>query len=194
MNIAEVLHDNAALRPEAIALIDAKRGHSRGLTFSELEQAAGQVARLLRQSGLERGNTVLVLHPMSAELYIVLVAIFRLGLVAMFLEPSAGREHINRCCTLRPPEGIVASARAHLLRFGRRSFAVFLPSSPSVRECQVQSRCNAPNGYDISRRFSLAHRILPHCSLSRAAALPNQRRLSAGMAFFWHNTARWKTL
>ena len=92
MNIAEVLRDQAELRPEAVALIDVKRGRSRSLTFAELERAASRVAMLLHQSGLERGDTVLVLHPMSAELYIALMAIFRLGLVAMFLDPSAGRE------------------------------------------------------------------------------------------------------
>jgi len=116
MNIAEVLRTQAELCPEAIALIDVNRGRSRSLSFAELEQAAGRVAMLLHQSGLKRGDTVLVLHPMSAELYIILTAIFRLGLVAMFLDPSAGREHIKHCCTLRPPKAMIASSRAHLLR------------------------------------------------------------------------------
>ena len=112
MNIAEVLRDQAELRPEAIALIDATRGRSRSLTFAELEQAAGRVAMLLHQSGLEPGDTVLVLHPMSAELYITLTAIFRLAMVAMFLDPSAGGQHIDNCSALRPPKGFIASARA----------------------------------------------------------------------------------
>lgn len=116
MNIAEVLRNRVEVQPETIALIDVTRGRSRCLTLAELQQAAGRVAMLLYQSGLRRGDTVLVFHPMSAELYIVLTAIFRMGLVAMFLDPSAGREHIKRGCELRPPRAMIASAKAHLLR------------------------------------------------------------------------------
>ncbi|NQT38377.1 MAG: AMP-binding protein [Planctomycetes bacterium] len=116
MNIAELLRDQAELRPEAIALIDVKRGRSRRFTFAELDRAGSRVAMLLHQSGLEPGDTVLVLHPMSAELYIVLTAIFRLGLVAMFVDPSEGRKHIERSCALQPPQAVIASLKAHFLR------------------------------------------------------------------------------
>jgi acyl-CoA synthetase (AMP-forming)/AMP-acid ligase II len=52
---------------------------------------------------------------MSAELYVVLLGVFRLGAVAMFLDPSAGREHIEQCCALQPPRALIASPKAHLL-------------------------------------------------------------------------------
>ena len=131
MNIAEVLRDQAKLRPEAVALMDVRRGRSRSLTFVELERAASRVATLLQQSGLERGDTVLVLQPMSAELYIALMAIFRLGLVAMFLDPSAGREHIKHCCLRQPPKGFIASSLAHLLRL-RSSALQRIPKKFSI--------------------------------------------------------------
>jgi acyl-CoA synthetase (AMP-forming)/AMP-acid ligase II len=86
------------------------------MTFAQLDQAAARVARLLEQHGLKQGDTVLVLQPMSAELYVVLLALFQRGLVAMFLDPSAGRVHVNRCCALRAPQALIASAKAHLLR------------------------------------------------------------------------------
>jgi len=60
---------------------------------------------------------VLVLQPMSADLYVTLTALFRLGLVAMLLDPAAGREHIARCCAALPPKAFIGSAQAHLLRF-----------------------------------------------------------------------------
>jgi acyl-CoA synthetase (AMP-forming)/AMP-acid ligase II len=58
---------------------------------------------------------VLIFYPMSAELYAALLALFRLGLVAMFLDPGAGREHIERCCTLNPPRALIAGTRAQFL-------------------------------------------------------------------------------
>jgi acyl-CoA synthetase (AMP-forming)/AMP-acid ligase II len=53
---------------------------------------------------------------MSAELYVALVALFRLRLVAMVLDPSAGREHIELCCALHAPRGLIASSKVHILR------------------------------------------------------------------------------
>jgi acyl-CoA synthetase (AMP-forming)/AMP-acid ligase II len=34
----------------------------------------------------------------------------------MFLDPSAGRDHIERCCALRAPDAFVGGIKAHLLR------------------------------------------------------------------------------
>ncbi len=117
MNIVEELRAQSRTRPDAIAIIETRRGRSHSITFAELERASAQAAALLRRAGLQPGDAILVFHPMSAELYIALSAIFRLGLVAMFLDPSAGKEHINRCCALYPPRGLIATSKAHLLRF-----------------------------------------------------------------------------
>src|SRR5574341_454598 len=104
MNIGEILKERSSTCPEAVAILDTHRGHPRALTFAGLDRASAQAAALLRQAGLQPGEAVLVLYPMSAELYIALLAIFRLGLVAMFLDPSAGMEQIARCCELCPPK------------------------------------------------------------------------------------------
>ena len=62
-----------------VALMDAQRGRVRRMTFCELEQAAGRTATLLGESGLRAGDTVLVFHPMSQELYVALGALLRQG-------------------------------------------------------------------------------------------------------------------
>ena len=116
MNVAEILRSHADAYPTEIALIDGHRGRSRSMTYQELERSAGRTANLFRQSGLNTGDAVLVFHPMSAELYVVLAAIFRAGLTAVFIDPSANRKLIEQCCSLLPPRGLVASSRAHLLR------------------------------------------------------------------------------
>jgi acyl-CoA synthetase (AMP-forming)/AMP-acid ligase II len=116
MNIALVLQAHARAAPAQSAIIDTCHGRSRITTFADLEDAAGRAAGLLRRQGLRPGDVVLVLQPMSAELYIVLAALFRLRLVAMFLDPSAGREHVERCCAMNPPRALIAGPAAHLLR------------------------------------------------------------------------------
>jgi len=116
MNVIELLRSRAAASPDAPAIIDALRGRSRVFSFAALERASARAAGLLHAARLRPGDGVLVLLPMSTELYVALLAVFRLGMVALILDPSAGRDHIERCCALHPPQALIASVRAHLLR------------------------------------------------------------------------------
>jgi acyl-CoA synthetase (AMP-forming)/AMP-acid ligase II len=111
-----------------VAIIDPWRRRSRLTTFAQLDEAAARAASLLEQHGLRPGDAVLVFHPMSAELYTALLALFQLGLVAMFLDPSAGKEHIEHCCALHRPKAMIASTKAHLLRLW----------SPALREIPLK--------------------------------------------------------
>ncbi|MFO0263584.1 MAG: AMP-binding protein, partial [Planctomycetota bacterium] len=92
--------------PDATAIIDYRGGKPRTLSFEELDRSAGQLAALLRQTGLQTGETVLILCPMSAELYLMLAAIFRLGLVALFLDPSTPREQLESSLKGRLPRAL----------------------------------------------------------------------------------------
>ncbi len=116
MNIVEIFEQRARTHPDLPAIIDTQLGKSRVTTFAELDSASRKIAALLQREGLRAGDTVLVFYPMSAELYITLGAIFRLGMIAMFLDPSAGREHLESCCQLHQPQALIASPKAHLLR------------------------------------------------------------------------------
>ncbi len=116
MNVCDLLRSRAAAIPNAPAIIDARPGHGRVVSFAELEDTSARAAGLLHAAGLRLGDGVLVLLPMSADLYAALLAVFRVGLVALILDPSAGREHIERCCAMYPPQALIAGARGHLLR------------------------------------------------------------------------------
>src|SRR5262249_45615201 len=45
---------------------------------------------------------------------------FRLGLVAMFVDPSLGRSQVERCSALVRPRGFVGTWRAHVLSWASR--------------------------------------------------------------------------
>lgn len=151
MNIAELLQAQARERPHAAAII----GRSGIISFAELERAAGQTAALLEEQGLQAGDGVLVFQPMSGELYVILSALFRLGAVAMFLDPGAGREHMERCCEIYPPKAIIASPRALLL----------LWVSPGLRRIPRRYVCGQffPGAVSLRRakRFMPLTRIAP---------------------------------
>ncbi len=158
MNIVEVLARHAIDRPRAPAIVERTWfGRSRHITFGGLHDAAARGASLLWRSGLRPGDAVLVFHPMAAELYVTLVAMFRLNLVAMFLDPSAGREHVERCCELHPPKALLASTKAHLLRL----------RSPALRRIPIKFTVG-PLPVPGARRWSGYARLRAHDKILKA--------------------------
>jgi acyl-CoA synthetase (AMP-forming)/AMP-acid ligase II len=158
MNLAHTLLEQARIRPNAPAIIDMHKGRSRITTFAELDRASARVARMLANHGLQPGDTVLVFHPMSAELYTALLALFRQRLVAMFLDPSAGRDHIERCCAMHPPKALIAGTKAHLLRL----------VVPALRRIPVKFVIGFPVPFAV--RWSTAARLEPLTNVHDCAA------------------------
>ncbi len=116
MNIAEILAEHSHVHGDAPALIEVRVGHDRTTTFRELEAASARIAAQLAQSGVAAGDAVLVMHGMSAELYAFLIGLFRIGAVAIFVDPSAGWSLLDRCLQNHPPKAFFGSLKAHLLR------------------------------------------------------------------------------
>ncbi len=114
MNLFSLFKRQVDLRPDAAALIDV--GDNRSWTFSEIERASRDMAARLADAGLARGDGVLLFVPMSVRLYVTLLACFRLGLVAIVIDPYAGRAHVERCCRRYPPRAMIGTPKAQLLR------------------------------------------------------------------------------
>ena len=121
MNICHILIEQAAQRPDQPAIIEAAGRSTRALTFAQIANRSARAASLFSMLGLTRGDRILLFQPMSIELYVALLGIFRLGLVATVLDPSAGWKHIEQCCAIACPKAFLGPAQAHLLRFLSRS-------------------------------------------------------------------------
>lgn len=117
MNIAHLLSERVAVSGDRLAIIDNSRGANRTFTFTELELAASRIAAQLHAAGLRPGDAIVLLQPVSADLYILFIAILRSGFVALFIDPSAGPDSIERSCAIHPPKAFIGCGRAHWLRF-----------------------------------------------------------------------------
>jgi len=149
VNASGLLVQQAAERPDAPAIIEGVQ--STPLTFRALDAAASNIAGQLRRRGLNPGDSVLVLVPMSASLYVVLAALLRLGAVAMFPDPSSGLDDVERSCRINPPAAFIGSPRAHLLRvFSRGVRRIPLKfSTGSLVPGAVSLRPMVPGGTSI---------------------------------------------
>jgi len=114
--IPEILRENAARWPDREAIVATRAGRDFTVTFSDLERRAALFAGKLHEHGIRPGDPVLVFVPMSIELYVALLGIFRLGAVAVFLDPSAGMRHINACCGRLPPRALISVLPLRLIR------------------------------------------------------------------------------
>ena len=139
--IFSILSRNAAKWPDQPALIATIRSRDTQLSFSELASSAENFAAHLAECGIRKGDPVLVFVPMSIELYVSLLGLFRIGAVAVFVDPSSGLAHINACCKRLPPKALISIRSLRCLRpfvSGlRRIPLVFAP--PPIR-AETQNR------------------------------------------------------
>lgn len=119
-NIVAFFDHWAARAPERPALVFPRRTR-RGLSydvlsFRQLDERARRLATGLRGLGLGPGERVMVLVPISPELYTLLIALARIGAVAVFLDPWVGSATRRAAAELIAPRGFVGIPKAHLLR------------------------------------------------------------------------------
>jgi acyl-CoA synthetase (AMP-forming)/AMP-acid ligase II len=112
MNIASLLQQQAERFGDRPAIIE----RNRRITFAELDRAAASAAADLSAAGLTTGMRALVFSPMSIALYTTIIGLFRLGVTAVFVDPSAGRARLDSCVARVRPAAFVAVPHAHLLR------------------------------------------------------------------------------
>lgn len=121
MNISDLLEEQGRLRYNEIAIISSKGK----CTFGELLKASQEGAVFLSSLQIKKGDFVLVFVPMSIELYEVLFSIWRLGAIAMFIDPSVGKETIQKCCQR-------IQAKAFIGGFAGQIFRLMIPALKSI--------------------------------------------------------------
>lgn len=115
-NIVETLGGYAKQAPDAPALIEGLGARRRITTFGEIEKLSGTWSATLAQRGVKSGDHVLILQPVALELYLALLAVFRLGAIAVFPDPQALRASIETACERVRPVAMIGGWPAQILR------------------------------------------------------------------------------
>ena len=100
-------------RPDVPALID---GRGRITSYAMLAAMSAKRALAFRRAGVGRGDVVLVARGVSPELYASLLALFRLGAVAMFPEPAAGLAGLAVAVEAARPRAMIAGGLGRAVR------------------------------------------------------------------------------
>ncbi|MBN2683747.1 MAG: AMP-binding protein [Pontiellaceae bacterium] len=118
-NITSMLDQAAARVPDRPALVLG----GQPISFRSLSQEVNQCANLLTHLGLKRGQRMIIMIPMSPELYIVMLAIIRCGAVAVFVDPWISMRQIAAFSAFADPAGFIGIPKSHLLRLMNHKLA-----------------------------------------------------------------------
>lgn len=113
MNLIESFLAQVAVRPDAAAIVTPK---GRVVTYAELARTSDARAHAYECSGIEAGDVILIARGVSVELYETLLAVFRLGAVAMFPEPAAGIKGLRLAVQAVRPKAIATAGLGSVLR------------------------------------------------------------------------------
>ncbi len=115
-NVVKYLRESAERNPSRTAIFHpAKKGMS-SISYSELWSRIDKFSSALASLGLEPGDRVIVMIPMSVELYIALLGIIKLGALAVFADPWVKMKQIVAFCRFASPKGFIGIPKSHILR------------------------------------------------------------------------------
>lgn len=121
-NIAGFLSVVAAIRPHEAAIIvpsrrdSASKGACTRLSFEQLDQDSGDVARGLLASGLQRGDRCALMVTPGIDFFTLIFGLFKAGIVPVLIDPGIGLKPLKACLDKIEPRGFIGITKAHVAR------------------------------------------------------------------------------
>ncbi len=112
----------AAQRPDALAVAAPRTSSLRGpgdyarLTFRELDQDSNRIASGLARFGVTPGTRLALLVRPGIDFVSLVFALFKVGAVAILIDPGMGRKNLVACLSAAEPAGFVAIPLAQAIR------------------------------------------------------------------------------
>jgi olefin beta-lactone synthetase len=140
VNVADHLTALAAREPERAAVVWPRLRRDRieitQLTYAELDQLSGHLARGMDDIGIRRGvRTVLMVRP-SFDFFSLTFALFKVGAVPVLIDPGMGIRNLGKCLSEAEPEAFIGIPKAHvarrILRWAKGSIRITLTTGSRV--------------------------------------------------------------
>lgn len=113
-NMSELLFEQASAQPDKVAIViphDLKTRpwcRNETYTFESLDRFTRGIMAGLRAQGLGEGDRILVLFPVSGELYALCTAIYAIGAVAVLIDPGMGAKRIRQALDTASPKAVIS--------------------------------------------------------------------------------------
>lgn len=123
-NVTYRLDEYAALYPDKTILIAPRKVRSQRtgeieyspITFAQFQSSVNRLANSLADLGLHKGDKVVVMVPISIDLYIIMISLLKMGAVAVFIDSGVGVKQTIHCCKITRPTAVIGIRKFHFLR------------------------------------------------------------------------------
>lgn len=109
MNIIEVLKK---IPGDKLALAHKNQT----INYHQLNEKSRAIAYCLKQHGVNHQHNALLFIPLSLELYIIFLALIRIGCTVVLVDPTASKKNMRHAIAQVKPDVFIAIPKAHLLR------------------------------------------------------------------------------
>ena len=113
-NIAALLADWARRDPEAPAVLRASRSGQTAIGFGRLDATSHAIAIGLRAMGISPGTRALMMVPPGPDLFQLVFAVLKAGVVPVLIDPGIGRKYLGQCTREAEPEVFIGIPKAIL--------------------------------------------------------------------------------
>lgn len=122
MNVASLLPQFAKDTPDKVAVLAPYKNifgklRYNDLTFKELEMRSNHLAHYLLESGLKEGDRILVFVKPCTHFSVITFALFRAGLIPVFLDPGMGRKNLLNAIKQIKPTGLIGETIISVAKF-----------------------------------------------------------------------------
>lgn len=157
MNIAADFSNTSKLYPNKKAIILPIREGSnytyQTISFHELEQLSNRYANGLVKNGIVKGTKVLLFVRPSLRFHAIVIAVMKVGAVAVFIDPAMGRPNLLNALEEAQPEALIAEPRALLLKVFYRSRVKYIKKIITVGDIAWPSTIKLTSFENESDRF-----------------------------------------
>ncbi|MFN6946410.1 MAG: AMP-binding protein [Cytophagaceae bacterium] len=110
-NVVDLFFESAQKYPDRTAIVYKNEQAS----FGELAQEVNYTASHFVTKGISKGDRVLIFVPMSLDLYRILLALFRIGATAVFLDEWVSKARMEECCKVAQCKAFIGIPKARVL-------------------------------------------------------------------------------
>ena len=129
-NIASVFEQAAKATPNKVAFISDHKH----ITYQQLLEKVEQCSARYQSKGIQKGTKVLLLIPVSIELYINMLALFRIGAIIVFVDEWSSSKRIKECISIVGIDVLITTWKGRffsLLKSGLRK----IPKTIVYKDC-----------------------------------------------------------
>ncbi|HET6992904.1 MAG TPA: AMP-binding protein, partial [Bacteroidia bacterium] len=112
-NIVDLFFEAAERNPQKTAIVYKDRK----ISFGEFRNQVTDTAAYFLKKGIRKGDRVLIFVPMSFDLYRIVLALFRIGATAVFLDEWVSKKRMEECCKVAQCKAFIGIFKIRFLSF-----------------------------------------------------------------------------